>query len=197
MIENKSLYDRMLSGEMYNDLSPELVQRRKKIVFVTNDYNASYSEPQEIREILLRKFLKQVGVNVHFEPGFRCEFGFNISIGDHFFANFDCIMLDGNLITIGRNVLFGPRVGLYTANHALDAAERIAGGCYARPITIGDNVWVGVGVHIMGGVSIGQNTIIGAGSVVTKNIPDNVIAAGVPCKVIREITDADKTGFEI
>lgn len=197
MIENKSLYDRMLSGEMYNDLSPELVQRRKKIVFVTNDYNASYGEPQEVREILLRKFLKQVGVNVHFEPGFRCEFGFNISIGDHFFANFDCIMLDGNLITIGRNVLFGPRVGLYTANHALDAAERIAGGCYARPITIGDNVWVGAGVHIMGGVSIGQNTIIGAGSVVTKNIPDNVIAAGVPCKVIREITDADKTGFEI
>lgn len=197
MIENKSLYDRMLSGEMYNDLSPELVQRRKKIVFVTNDYNASYGEPQEVREILLRKFLKQVGVNVHFEPGFRCEFGFNISIGDHFFANFDCIMLDGNLITIGRNVLFGPRVGLYTANHALDAAERIAGGGYARPITIGDNVWVGAGVHIMGGVSIGQNTIIGAGSVVTKNIPDNVIAAGVPCKVIREITDADKTGFEI
>lgn len=197
MIENKSLYDRMLSGEMYNDLFPELVQRRKKIVFVTNDYNASYGEPQEVREILLRKFLKQVGVNVHFEPGFRCEFGFNISIGDHFFANFDCIMLDGNLITIGRNVLFGPRVGLYTANHALDAAERIAGGCYARPITIGDNVWVGAGVHIMGGVSIGQNTIIGAGSVVTKNIPDNVIAAGVPCKVIREITDADKTGFEI
>lgn len=197
MIENKSLYDRMLSGEMYNDLSPELVQRRKKIVFVTNDYNASYGEPQEVREILLRKFLKQVGVNVHFEPGFRCEFGFNISIGDHFFANFDCIMLDGNLITIGRNVLLGPRVGLYTANHALDAAERIAGGCYARPITIGDNVWVGAGVHIMGGVSIGQNTIIGAGSVVTKNIPDNVIAAGVPCKVIREITDADKTGFEI
>ena len=104
-------------------------------------------------------------------------------------------MLDGNHITIGDNVLFGPRVGLYTANHALDPQERVMGGCYARPITIGDNVWIGAGVHIMGGVTIGQNSVIGAGSVITKDIPENVIAAGVPCKVIREITDKDKTGF--
>ena len=147
---------------MYNDLSTELVQRREQVVFLTNDYNSTYGKPKEVREALLRNLLKGIGENVHFEPNFRCEFGFNITIGNNFFANFDCIMLDGNLITIGDNVLLGPRVGLYTANHALDARERI---------------------------------IIGAGSVVTKDVPENVIAAGVPCKVIREITDKDKTDF--
>ena len=166
---------------MYNDLSTELVQRREQVVFLTNDYNSTYGKPKEVREALLRNF--------------RCEFGFNITIGNNFFANFDCIMLDGNLITIGDNVLLGPRVGLYTANHALDARERIMGGCYAHPIVIEDNVWIGAGVHIMGGVTIGRNSVIGAGSVVTKDVPENVIAAGVPCKVIREITDKDKTDF--
>ena len=158
---------------MYNDLSAELVQRREQVVFLTNDYNSTYGKPKEVREALLRKMLKGIGENVHFEPNFRCEFGFNITIGNNFFANFDCIMLDGNLITIGDNVLLGPRVGL----------------------VIEDNVWIGAGVHIMGGVTIGRNSVIGAGSVVTKDVPENVIAAGVPCKVIREITDKDKTDF--
>ena len=176
-------------------LSTELVQRREQVVFLTNDYNSTYGKPKEVREALLRKLLKGIGENVHFEPNFRCEFGFNITIGNNFFANFDCIMLDGNLITIGDNVLLGPRVGLYTASHALDARERIMGGCYAHPIVIEDNVWIGAGVHIMGGVTIGRNSVIGAGSVVTKDVPENVIAAGVPCKVIREITDKDKTDF--
>ena len=194
-MENKELRERMVSGKMYNDLSVELVQRREQAVFLTNDYNSTYGKPKEVREALLRKLLRCIGSSVHFEPNFRCEFGFNISIGNNFFANFDCIMLDGNLITIGDNVLLGPRVGLYTANHALDPQERLMGGCYAHPIVIEDNVWVGAGVHIMGGVTVGRNSVIGAGSVVTKSIPENVIAAGVPCKVIREITDEDKTGF--
>lgn len=195
MMENKDLYERMLSGKMYNDLSAELVQRREQAVFLTNEYNSTYGKPGDVREELLRNLLNRIGDKVHFEPHFRCEFGFNICIGNNFFANFDCIMLDGNLITIGNNVLLGPRVGLYTANHALDPQERIMGGCYARPIIIEDNVWIGAGVHIMGGVTIGQNSVIGAGSVITKDIPGNVIAAGTPCKVIREITDKDKTGF--
>ena len=185
----------ILNGNMYNDLSDELVEAREKTVFLTNEYNASFGKPAEEREAILKKLLRSIGKGVHFEPNFRCEFGFNISIGNNFFANFDCIMLDGNLITIGDNVLLGPRVGLYTANHALDARERIMGGCYAHPIVIEDNVWIGAGVHIMGGVTIGRNSVIGAGSVVTKDVPENVIAAGVPCKVIREITDKDKTDF--
>lgn len=130
-MKNKSLQEKMLSGKMYNDLDVELLQKRKQALSLTREYNDSYEETNEFREALLRNLLKRVGNNVHFEPDFRCEFGFNISIGDNFFANFDCIMLDGNNITIGNNVLLAPRVGLYTANHAIDPEERIAGGCYA------------------------------------------------------------------
>lgn len=185
----------MLSGKMYNDLTPELIKAREKTVFLTNEYNASFGKPTEEREAILRKLLRSIGTGVHFEPTFRCEFGYNISIGDHFYANFDCIMLDGGGIEIGSNVLFGPRVGIYTSNHATDAWERMNGACYAKPVKIGNNVWIGAGVNINQGVTIGDNTIIGSGSVVTKDIPANVIAAGIPCKVIREITEADKTGY--
>ncbi|MEG1617315.1 MAG: sugar O-acetyltransferase [Bacteroidales bacterium] len=188
---------KMLAGEMYNDLHFDLIRKRQQIVLQTNLYNNSFGQEATVRESFLKKILGKIGRNVHFEPNFRCEFGMNISIGDNFYANFDCIMLDANKITIGNNVLFGPRVGLYSANHAIDAEERRQGGCYARPIVIGDNVWIGAGVHIMGGVQIGENSIIGAGSVVTRDVPDNVIAAGVPCRVLRPITEADKTGFDL
>ncbi|WP_113926798.1 sugar O-acetyltransferase [Bacillus sp. P14.5] len=181
---------------MYNDLTPELVKAREDSVFLTNEYNNSFGKPQQEREKILQKLFKSIGNGVHLEPTFRCEFGFNITVGDNFYANFDCIMLDGAEIKIGSNVLFGPRVGVYTSNHAIDFKERIAGGCYAKSVTIGNNVWIGAGVHINPGVTIGDNTIIGSGSVITKSIPANVVAAGVPCQVIREITDGDKTGFE-
>ncbi len=185
----------ILTGKMYNDLTPELVEAREKTVLLTNQYNASFGQPAHVREELLKQVLYSIGSNVHFEPTFRCEFGFNISIGDNFYANFDCIMLDGGGIEIGSNVLFGPKVGIYTSNHAINADERAAGGCYAKKVTIGNKVWIGAGVNINQGVTIGDNSIIGSGSVVTKDIPANVIAAGVPCRVIREITEADKTGF--
>jgi maltose O-acetyltransferase len=187
----------ILSGKMYNDLTKELIQSREHTVFLTNEYNNSFGRPQNEREEILRKILKIMGNGIHFEPNFRCEFGFNITIGNNFYANFDCVLLDGAEISIGNNVLFGPRVGIYTSNHALYAKERISGGCYAKPVKIGNNVWIGAGVHINQGVTIGDNTIIGSGSVITKNIPSNVIAAGVPCKVIREITEEDITGFKI
>ena len=164
------------------------VEAREKTVFLTNEYNASFGKPAEEREAILKKLLRSIG-------NFRCEFGYNISIGNNFYANFDCIMLNGGGIEIGDNVLFGPRVGIYTSNHAMDAWERTHGACYAKPVRIGNNVWVGAGVHINQGVTIGDNTIIGSGSVITKDIPANVVAAGVPCKVIREITEADKTGY--
>ena len=185
----------ILSGKMYNDLTDELVKARENTVFLTNEYNASFGKPPEVREAILKRLLKSVGNGVHFEPNFRCEFGYNISVGNNFYANFDCVMLDGGSIEIGNNVLFGPRVGIYTSNHAADPWERTHGACYAKPVRIGNNVWIGAGVNINQGVTIGDNTIIGSGSVVTRDIPANVIAAGVPCRVIREITDADKTGY--
>ena len=181
----------ILAGNMYNDLTPELIEAREKTVFLTNKYNESFGKPSEERESILKELLKSVGKGVHFEPTFRCEFGYNISIGNNFYANFDCVMLDGGGIEIGDNVLFGPKVGIYTSNHATDAWERTHGACYAKPVKIGNNVWIGAGVHINQGVTIGDNTIIGSGSVVTKDIPANVVAAGVPCKVIREIIKYD------
>ncbi|MEV4345630.1 sugar O-acetyltransferase [Actinoplanes sp. NPDC049596] len=188
--------DRILSGQMYDDLTVELIEARQRTVLLTNEYNASFGRPPAEREAILARLLKKVGRDCYFEPIFRCEFGFNISIGDHFYANFDCVMLDGGGITIGDHVLFGPRVGIYTSNHAVDAGERAAGACYAKPVVIGDNVWIGGGVTINQGVTIGDGAIVGSGSVVTKSIPAGVIAAGVPARVIRSITDADRTGFQ-
>lgn len=185
----------ILSGEMYNDLTEELIKARENAVLLTNEYNNSYGQSAVKREQILKKLFHSVGENVYFEPNMRCEFGYNISIGNHFYANFDCVMLDGGGIEIGDNVLFGPRVGIYTSNHAIDAQERIAGGCYSKKVKIGNAVWIGGGVQINQGVTIGDNTIIASGSVVTKSIPENVIAGGVPCKVIRKITEADKTDF--
>lgn len=185
---------RIRSGQMYNDLTSELIEARKKTVLLTNEYNASFGDEPR-RQSLLRSLLGSVGKGAFFEPTFRCEFGFGIRIGDHFYANFDCVMLDGGGIEIGDNVLFGPRVGIYTSNHAIDPTERVLGGCFAKPVRIGNRVWIGGGVQINQGVTIGDNTIVGSGSVVTKDIPANVVAAGVPCKVIRAITAADRTGF--
>ena len=185
----------MLSGEMYNDLTRELIDARARAVVLADDYNRSFGQPGDIREAILRRLLKSVGPGAYFEPSFRCEFGFNISIGARFYANFDCVILDGAEVTIGDNVLFGPRVGIYTSNHAIDAAERAAGACYAKPVSIGHRVWIGGGVNINQGVTIGENTIVGSGSVVTGDLPANVVAAGVPCRPIRTITDTDRTGF--
>ncbi|GIE98441.1 sugar O-acetyltransferase [Paractinoplanes rishiriensis] len=186
----------MLTGRMYNDLTPELVQARQDTVLLTTGYNDSFGRPQAEREAILRRLLRAVGEGCHFEPTFRCEFGFNISVGDHFYANFDCVLLDGGGITIGDHVLFGPRVGVYTSNHAIDAAERVAGGCYAKPVTIGDHVWVGGDVVINQGVTIGAGSIVGSGSVVTRSVPAGVIAAGNPARVLRPITEADRTGYQ-
>ncbi|WP_284043649.1 sugar O-acetyltransferase [Actinoplanes sp. M2I2] len=185
----------MLTGAMYDDLTSELVEARKRTVMLTGEYNDSFGQPQAAREAILRRLLRSVGTGCHFEPTFRCEFGFNITVGDRFYANFDCVLLDGGGITIGDDVLFGPRVGIYTSNHAIDPDERAAGGCYAKPVTIGHRVWVGGDVTINQGVTIGDGSIVGSGSVVTRPVPAGVIVAGNPARVLRKITEADRTGF--
>jgi maltose O-acetyltransferase len=181
--------------EMYDDLRPELIAARVAAVQATNAYNASYGASPAEREALLRQVVGSAGDGCNFEPTFRCEFGSNIHLGARFFANFDCVMLDRERITIGDDVLFGPKVGLYTSNHALDPQERADGGCWARPITIGNNVWLGGGVTVLPGVSIGDGAVVGAGAVVTKDVPARVIVAGNPARVLRPITEADRTGF--
>jgi len=185
----------MATGAMYDDLTPELIAARTDAVQATNTYNASYGLPQAKREDVLRKVVGSMGTDVTFEPTFRCEFGRNIHLGSRFFANFDCVLLDGAPITIGDDVLLGPKVGLYTSNHALDPRERAAGACWARPITIGNSVWIAGGVTILPGVTIGDGAVLGAGSVVTRDVPTGTIFAGNPGRVLRQITDADRTGY--
>ena len=145
----------------------------------------------------MEQLFKHVGTEVWIEPDFRCEFGKNIVIGNNVYINFGCIILDCAEVTIGDNVLLGPNIGIYAANHSLDAEERINGGCCGKPVHVGNNVWLGGDVKILPGVSVGDNTIIGTGSIVTKDIPAGVIAVGNPCRVIRAVTEADKTGYHI
>ena len=143
----------------------------------------------------MQQLFQKVGENVWIEPDFKCEFGKNITIENDVYINFGCVILDCAEVTIGEHTLLGPNVGIYAANHATDVNERINGGCYGKPIHIGKNVWLGGDVKVLPGVTIGDNTIIGTGSIVTKDISANVIAVGNPCKVIKEITEADKTSY--
>lgn len=186
-------YSYMATGKPYDDLDPILIDRRNRATELTNALNAAPKAEQ--RAQLFQELIGSAGNDPDVNPNFRCEFGDNIHVGDHFYANYDCVMLDGAPITIGDNVLFGPKVGLYTSNHLFDATERKLGGCIAKPITVGNRCWLAANVTVLPGVTIGDDTVIGAGSVVTHDIPANVIVAGNPCQVLRPITAADKTGF--
>lgn len=187
--------DFIQSGKMYNDLTDILIQTRQTTMRALLTYNNLYGTDEPARKKILSDLLGSVGESAFFELGFRCEFGKHIHIGERFYSNFDCILLDGAEIRIGDDVLFGPRVGIFTTNHAIDPEERAAGACYAKPVSIGNKVWLGANVTVNQGVTIGENTIIGSGSVVTKDIPANVIAVGNPCRILRTITEADKTDY--
>ena len=188
-------WERLQQGLVYNDFDEDLFNRRVKAKKLFRAYNKTEDEETELRYNLMQQLFKEVGKNVWIEPDFKCEFGKNIKIEDDVYINFGCVILDCAEITIGSHTLIGPNVGLYAVNHSIDALERINGGCYGKSIHIGKNVWLGGDVKVLPGVSIGDNTIIGTGSIVTKDIPSNVVAAGNPCKVIREITSKDKTGY--
>ena len=188
-------WEKMQCGMMYNDFDEDLFSRRVAAKKIFRAYNKTDDEQTALREELMHKLFSSVGNNVWIEPDFRCEFGKNITIEDDVYINFGCVILDCAPVTIGANSLLGPNIGIYAVNHAIDAEERIHGGCCSKPVHIGKNVWLGGDVKILAGVTIGDNSIIGTGSIVTKNIPSNVIAVGNPCKVIREITEADKTCY--
>ncbi len=186
-------WERIESGLVYNDFDADLFDRRVRAKKLFRAYNKTEDAETELRQQLLQQLFKKIGRNVWIEPDFRCEFGTNITIDDDVYINFGCVILDCAEVTIGSHTLLGPNVGLYAANHSIDATERINGGCQGKPIHIGKNVWLGGDVKVVPGVSIGDNTIIGTGSIVTKDIPSNMIAVGNPCHVIREITKEDRT----
>lgn len=188
-------WERLQAGLIYNDFDSDLFQRRIAAKKLFRAYNRTEDEEVGLRNQILRQLFKKLGENVWIEPDFRCEFGKNITIEDHVYINFGCVILDCAEVTIGDNALLGPNIGLYAVNHAADAEERISGGCSGKPIRIGKNVWLGGDVKVLAGITIGDNAIIGAGSIVTKDIPPDVIAVGNPCRVIRAITPADKTDY--
>lgn len=179
--------EKMLAGELYDSTDPELTALRMRARQRTRRFNQSNEDESGLRRSLLHELFGTVGEHLLIEPPFHCDYGQNIFIGANFFMNFGGIILDCNTVRIGDNVQCGPSVQLLTATHPLAAAERIAGQEFSAPITIGDNVWLGGGVIVCPGVTIGANTTIGAGSVVTRDIPANVFAAGNPCRVIRSL----------
>lgn len=180
--------EKMLNGMIYDaNYNPELIEERIKCKDMCRDYNNLRPSAIEARETLLRELLG--GVKEHFlvEQPFYCDYGYNIHLGENFYSNVNMVILDGAPVTFGDNVFVAPNCGFYTAGHPLDPVERNRGLEYARPITIGNNVWIGAGVSVLPGVTIGDNCVIGAGSVVNRDIPAWSLAAGNPCRVIRVI----------
>ena len=182
----------MLAGELYVASDAELVEMQLKKFRFMDAFNGTGYEDFAERERLARELFAHVGKNVMINKPFHCDYGSNISIGDNFFANYGCVILDVNKVSIGNNVFMAPCVCLYTAGHPIDKDIRNEKLEYGWPITIGDDVWIGGSVVINPGVTIGSNVVIGSGSVVTKDIPDGVVACGNPCRVKRKITEEDK-----
>ncbi len=185
-----TMKERMTQGKLYrvNDALMEDLMRARRLLRL---FNSTSEEQGEYRAQLLRELFGSIGEDVYIEPTFRCDYGCNITVGNRFFANYDCIILDVCPVTIGNNVMLGPRVGIYTPLHPLDAVVRSTLVEYGKPIEIGDDVWIGGNAVVNGGVKIGSGTVIGSGSVVTRSIPSGVLAAGNPCRVLREITEED------
>ena len=188
----RSEKEKMLAGDLYRADDPQLHAEALNGRQTARLYNQTSELEREQRAALLPQIFKAIGDNSHITPPLYVDYGRNITIGQNFYANYDTIMLDVAPITIGNNVMFGPRVSLLTPGHPIDAEVRNSGLEFGKPITIGDNVWLGGSVTVLPGVTIGDNTIVGAGAVVTKDLPANVVAVGNPAKVLREITEADK-----
>lgn len=177
-------------GHLY-PLDEELLQLHNRAKGITRQLNATLETEREERKRLAKELFGKAGDGAYIEPPFYCDYGYNTQVGKNFYCNYDCVFLDCGAITIGENVMLGPKVALYAVGHPIDPEVRSTGFDYPAPITIGDNVWIGGSTVVCPGVTIGENTVIGAGSVVTKDIPANVVAAGNPCRVIRPITEED------
>ena len=187
--------ERMLAGLPYKAWLDGLEEERFACKQKIYDFNNLSPSLNESAPSLLKSILGKTGENIWVEAPFHCDYGWNIEVGENFFANYNLTILDVAKVTIGKNVQIAPNVSIYTAGHPIHPDTRNTGYEYGIPITIGDNVWIGGNVVILPGVKIGDNVVIGAGSVVTKDIPDHVIAMGNPCKIVREITEEDRSYY--
>lgn len=184
----KTEKEKMMEGGLYDaNNDKELIAERLKCKELCHEYNLLSPSHTDMREDILRRLLGRTGERFLIEQPFYCDYGYNIEIGENFYANVNCVILDEAKVSFGDNVFIAPNCGFYTAGHPFDVEQRNSGLEYARPISIGNNVWIGAQACILPGVTVGDNSVIGAGSVVTKDIPANVLAVGNPCRVIRKI----------
>lgn len=183
----KTEKEKMIAGEIYDPADPILLKDREEARRKVRIYNQSLESEEEKRTELLKELLGSTGEKLYMEPNIRFDYGYNTYVGENFYANFDCTILDVSEVRIGDNCMLGPSVQIYTATHPLHPTERNSGIEYAKPITIGNNVWIGGSAVICPGVTIGNNVVVAAGAVVTKNVPDNVVVGGNPAKVIKKI----------
>lgn len=180
--------EKMLKGELYDaNYDKELFDERIKIKDLCFEYNRLRPSNIENRRDILNKIIGKHKESFYIEQDFWCDYGYNIEIGENFYSNHNLVILDAAKVTFGDNVFLGPNCGFYTSGHPLDYETRNKGIEYAKPITVGDNVWIGGGVTVLPGVKIEDNVVIGAGSVVNKNIPSNSVAVGNPCRVIKQL----------
>jgi maltose O-acetyltransferase len=179
--------EKMLAGELYDASDPELVADRETARVLTGWYNETKPSESETRERLLGDLLGSVGEGVTVEPPFRCDYGEQIHLGDGFYANVGCVFLDVCRIDVGRNCLVGPGVHVYTATHPLDAATRAEGPEYGKPVSVGDDVWIGGRAVINPGVSVDDRSVVGSGAVVTEDVPADVLVQGNPARVVKEL----------
>lgn len=185
--------DKCKQGLLYNaNYDEELIKERNTCKILCQEFNEATYPDVENRKEILKKIIKTTSANFIVEPPFWCDYGYNIELGDNFYSNHNLVILDGANVKFGDNVFIGPNCAFYTAGHPVNVQQRNEGLEYARTISIGNNVWIGGNVVVLPGVTVGDNSIIGAGSVVTKDIPGNVIAVGNPCKVIRNIKDENE-----
>lgn len=185
--------EKAAQGLLYNAYyDEELISQRAYCKAICYEYNQLHPAKIEERTALIQKLFGKTGGSFLIEPPFICDYGYNIEIGSNFYANHNCIILDGAKVVFGDNVMIAPNCSFYTAGHPLDVERHNAGLEYAYPVKVGSNVWIGGNVSVLPGVTIGDNAVIGAGSIVTKDIPSDVVAFGNPCRVIREISDEDK-----
>lgn len=176
----------------YNPLFETEIEKCKNICF---EYNKLAPFERAAQTEILKKLLGKIGENVIITPPFWCDYGYHIKIGNDFYSNHNLVITDGAEVSFGDNVFIAPNCCFTTAEHAIDPEMRKNGIEVAKPIKVGNNVWIGAGSVVLAGVTIGDNCVIGAGSVVTRDIPENTVAVGVPCRVMREITEADKTSY--
>ncbi|MGW9103554.1 maltose acetyltransferase domain-containing protein [Priestia megaterium] len=183
----KTEKQKMLNGELYLASDKELVKERENARRLTRLYNQTGETETIKRKELLEELFGSISKNISIEPTFHCDYGYNIHVGENFYANFDCIFLDVCEIKIGDNCFIAPGVHIYTATHPLNTEERVSGAEFGKSVQIGDNVWIGGRSVINPGIKIGNNVVVASGTIVTKDVPDNVVVGGNPARIIKHI----------